>query len=257
MSNAERVAAITGGTSGIGREVARKVAQAGAVVAVAGRNEAEGAETVRLIEADGGTAWFNAVDVSDTAAVERWVHDVHERTGRLDWLVNNAGMNGRSARLEDTSIDEFEQVVRTNLTGPFAALHAAIPIMRAQGGGAIVNVGSTASVQGYGLLSGYTASKHALLGLTRSAALENADIPIRANCICPGPVDTPLMRGIEELVNPDDPAAAREMFSGTTALKRYGTVEEIAELVLVLLDDRSAYITGARISIDGGVTTGV
>jgi len=257
MSSAERVAAVTGGTSGIGREVARKLAEAGAAVAVAGRNEAEGAETVRVVEAGGGTAWFAAVDVSDSAAVERWVNDVHERHGRLDWLVNNAGMNGRSARMEECSIDEFELIVRTNLVGPFASMRAAIPIMRAQGGGAIVNVGSTASVQGYGLLSGYTASKHGLLGLTRSAALENADIPIRANCICPGPVDTPLMRSIEELVNPDDPAAAREMFAGTTALKRYGTVEEIAELVLFLLDDRSAYITGARISIDGGVTTGV
>ena len=257
MSSPERVAAVTGGTSGIGRGVACKLAEAGATVAVAGRNEAEGAETVRLIEADGGTAWFTPVDVSDTTTVERWVADVHERHGRLDWLVNNAGMNGRSARLEDCSIEEFELVVRTNLVAAFASLHAAIPLMRAQGGGAIVNVGSTASVQGYGLLSGYTASKHGLLGLSRSAALENADIPIRVNCICPGPVDTPLMRGIEELVNPDDPAAARAMFAGTTALKRYGTVEEIADLVLFLLEDRSAYITGARISIDGGVTTGI
>jgi NAD(P)-dependent dehydrogenase (short-subunit alcohol dehydrogenase family) len=257
MSSSERVAAVTGGTSGIGRGVALKLAEAGAAVAVAGRNEAEGAETVRLIESGGATAWFTPVDVCDTAAVERWVGDVHARHGRLDWLVNNAGMNGRSARLEESSIEEFEMVVRTNLVAAFASLHAAIPIMRAQGGGAIVNVGSTASVLGYGMLSGYTASKHGLLGLTRSVALENADIPIRANCICPGPVDTPLMRGIEELVNPDDPAAARAMFAGTTALKRYGTVEEIAELVLFLLDDRSAYITGATISIDGGVTTGV
>src|SRR5947209_7743245 len=192
MSNVERVAAVTGGTSGIGREVARKLAGAGATVAFAGRNDAEGAETLRLIEAEGGTAWFTRVDVSDTAALERWVHDVHDRSGRLDWLVNNAGMNGRSARLEECSVEEFELVVRTNLTAAFASLRAAIPIMRAQGAGAIVNVGSTASVQGYGLLSGYTASKHGLLGLTRSAALENADIPIRANCICPGPVDTPL-----------------------------------------------------------------
>lgn len=257
MSSPERVAAVTGGTSGIGRGVASKLAEAGAAVAVAGRNETEGAETVRLIEAAGGAAWFTPVDVSDTAAVERWIADVHERHGRLDWLVNNAGMNGRSARLEDCSIEEFELVIKTNLVAAFASLHAAIPLMRAQGGGSIVNVGSTASVQGYGLLSGYTASKHGLLGLSRSAALENADIPIRINCICPGPVDTPLMRGIEELVNPDDPAAAREMFAGTTALKRYGTVEEIADLVLFLLEDRSAYITGARISIDGGVTTGV
>src|SRR6478672_11378895 len=137
MSSAERVAAVTGGTSGIGREVARKLAEAGAAVAVAGRNEAEGAETVRQIEAGGGTAWFTTLDVSDVAAVERWVHDAHERGGRLDWLVNNAGMNGRSARLEECSIEEFELVIRVNLTAAFASMHAAIPIMRAQGGGAI------------------------------------------------------------------------------------------------------------------------
>ena len=136
-------------------------------------------------------------------------------------------------------------------------LKTAIPLMRGQGSGAIVNVGSTASLQGYGLLGGYTASKHGLLGLTRSIALENADIPIRANCVCPGPIDTPLMRSIEELVNPEDPAAAHEMFAQTTALKRYGTPEEIAELVLFLLGDSSAYVTGTAISIDGGVTTGV
>ena len=120
-----------------------------------------------------------------------------------------------------------------------------------------MNVGSTASLQGYGLLSGYTASKHGVLGLTRSIALENADVPIRANCVCPGPVDTPLMQGVEEIVNPENPAAARELFEQTTALKRYGTPEEIAELVYFLLSDASAYITGAPVSIDGGVTTGV
>jgi NAD(P)-dependent dehydrogenase (short-subunit alcohol dehydrogenase family) len=257
MASAEHVAAITGGTSGIGRGVALRLAAAGAAVSVAGRNEAEGLETVRQVESDGGTASFTRVDVSRADEVEAWIAGVHQSYGRLDWLVNNAGMNGRSARLEDCSIEEFEQVVRTNLLSAFYSAHTAIPIMRAQGSGSIVNVGSTASIQGYGLLSGYTASKHGLLGLTRSIALENADVPIRANCVCPGPVDTPLMRGIEELVNPDDPAAAHEMFAGTTALKRYGTVEEIAELIAFLLGSGSAYITGASISIDGGVTTGV
>lgn len=114
----------------------------------------------------------------------------------------------------------------TNLLSTFYAIRSEIPMMRAQGAGAIVNVGSTASLQGYATLGGYTASKHGVLGLTRSVALENADVPIRCNCICPGPVDTPLMRGIEELVNPENPAAAHAMFAGTTALKRYGMPEE-------------------------------
>lgn len=251
------VAALTGATGGIGRAIAVALAGAGATVALTGRNPAEGEETLRQVREAGGTAEFTAVDVTRHEEVAAWISDTHERFGGPHWLVNNAGMNGRSARLEDQSVAEFEQVVATNLFSAFYTTHTCIPLMRAAGRGAIVNVGSTASLQGYGLLSGYTASKHGVLGLTKSTALENADIPIRANCICPGPVDTQLMRDIEVLVNPDDPAAARAMFSGTTALKRYGLPEEIADLVLYLLSDASTYITGTAISIDGGVMTGV
>ncbi len=257
MSAADRVALVTGGSGGIGRGIAARLAAEGATVAVVARRAEGCQETVRQIEAAGGRAEFTVLDVTGAEAVEGWVRDTAERFGRIDWLVNNAGMNGRSARLEDQSTAEFEEVVATNLLSTFYAAHAAIPIMRAQGGGAIVNIGSTASLQGYGLLSGYTASKHAVLGLTRSIALENADIPIRANCVCPGPVDTPLMRSIEVLVNPDDPAAARELFAQTTAVKRYGTVEEIAQVVHFLLSDAAAYVTGTAVSVDGGVMTGV
>lgn len=257
MSSEQKVAAVTGGSSGIGRAIAAKLAAEGAFVAVAGRNEKECQATVDLIDANGGSAAFERVDVSDYDQVAGWINGIVGRSGRLDWLVNNAGMNGRSARLEDSTPEEFEEVIRTNLLSTFYTMHTAIPVMRRQGSGAIVNVGSTASLQGYGTLGAYTASKHGVLGLTKSVALENADVPIRTNCICPGPVDTPLMRGIEEIVNPDDPSAARDMFAGTTALKRYGTPEEIADLVFFLLSDASAYITGTAISVDGGVTTGV
>jgi NAD(P)-dependent dehydrogenase (short-subunit alcohol dehydrogenase family) len=257
MVDTRPVAAVTGATGGIGRAIALKLASAGAAVAVCGRNADGGQATVKLIETEGGTAHFTPVDVTSYEQVAAWIGEVAERYGGPHWLVNNAGMNGRSARLEDCEVEEFERVVATNLLATFYAIRCCIPRMRAQGSGAIVNVGSTASLQGYATLSGYTASKHGVLGLTRSVALENADVPIRCNCICPGPVDTPLMRSIEELVNPDDPAAAREMFAGTTALKRYGEPEEIANLVLFLLEDRSSYITGTAISVDGGVMTGV
>jgi NAD(P)-dependent dehydrogenase (short-subunit alcohol dehydrogenase family) len=257
MSNGHPVAVVTGASGGIGRAIAVALAATGAPVALCGRNATGGAETVSLIESAGGAAEFSVVDVTDYGQVASWIDGVGGRHGDPRWLVNNAGMNGRSARLEKTDVQEFEQVVATNLLGSFYTIRECLPAMRARGGGAIVNVGSTASLQGYATLSGYTASKHAVLGLTRSVALENADIPIRCNCICPGPVDTPLMRSIEELINPADPAAAHEMFAGTTALKRYGLPEEIAELVLFLLEDRSSYITGTAISVDGGVMTGV
>lgn len=257
MANTDLVAAVTGGSGGIGRAIAIKLASAGAAVAVAGRNAEGGRTTVEMIEAQHGTAYFTAVDVTRADDVARWIDGVAKEYGGPHWLVNNAGMNGASARLEDTSVAEFEKVISTNLLSTFYTIRACVPLMRAQGAGAIVNVGSTASLQGYATLSAYTASKHGVLGLTRSVALENADIPIRCNCICPGPVDTPLMRSIEELVNPENPAAAHDMFAQTTALKRYGQPEEIAELVLFLLEDRSAYITGTAISVDGGVMTGV
>lgn len=253
----DTIAAVTGATRGIGRGIAVKLGSTGATVAIAGRDEAEGAITAQQVDEAGGTGVFTKVDVTDAGAVQAWISGIASEHGSLDWLVNNAGINGDSARIEDYTVDDFEYVVRTNLMSAFSTLHAAIPIMRAQGHGSIVNVGSTASLQGYGLLAAYTASKHALLGLTRSAALENADVPVRVNIICPGPVDTPLMQSIERLVNPDDPAAARAMFEGTTALKRYGTPAEIAGLVHFLLSDASAYITGTAISIDGGVMTGV
>jgi NAD(P)-dependent dehydrogenase (short-subunit alcohol dehydrogenase family) len=251
------VAVVTGASGGIGRAIAIAIAATGAPVALCGRNATGGAETVSLIESAGHSAEFSVVDITDHGQVSSWIAGVIERHGDPGWLVNNAGMNGRSARLEETDVAEFELVVATNLLGTFYAIRECLPRMRARGGGAIVNVGSTASLQGYATLSGYTASKHGVLGLTRSVALENADVPIRCNCICPGPVDTPLMRSIEELINPADPAAAHEMFAGTTALKRYGLPEEIAELVLFLLEDRSSYITGTAISVDGGVMTGV
>lgn len=257
MSTTTHVAAVTGASGGIGRAIALRLGTAGAAVAVCARSEDGGRETVAQIEAAGGTAFFTRVDATQVAEVDGWIADTAKRFGGLDWLVNNAGMNGPTGRLEDLAVEEFEVIIRTNLLSAFYTIRAAIPLMRARGGGSVVNIGSTASLQGYGLLSGYTASKHALLGLTRSVALECADIPIRANCVCPGPVDTPLMRSIEELVNPEDPAAAREMFEQTTALKRYGLPEEIAELVLFLCSDASSYITGAPISIDGGVTSGV
>lgn len=254
---ARKVAAVTGASGGIGRAIALRLAAGGAAVEIASRNEVEGEATVAAIEAAGGEARFSRLDVSTPAAVEDWIADLHKARGRLDWLVNNAGISGGWVRLEDQTVADYEHLFAVNVISVCCALRAAIPLMREQGGGAIVNVGSTASVQGIGMMSAYSATKHAILGLTKGAALENADVPIRVNCICPGIIDTDLMRGIEGAVSPDQPTAASEAFAATVPLGRYGSPAEIADAVHYLLGSEAGYVNGTSLIVDGGVMSGV
>ncbi|MCW3011568.1 MAG: family oxidoreductase [Solirubrobacterales bacterium] len=252
-----RIAVVSGAGSGIGRSIATVLAEQGWTVAVGDIGEAGGRETVEQITAAGGEAMFTRIDVTDGAALEPWFAEVAERWGGIDALVNNAGINGPIALLEDYSAEDFQHIIQVNLVSVALATRAIIPHMRRRGGGAIVNIGSTASLQGYGSLSGYTAAKHGVLGLTRTTAIEYADIPIRVNCVCPGPVDTPLMQGIYEAMSPDDPSVAREMFAQTSALKRYANAREISAVVAFLLSDAASYVTGAAIPVDGAITAGV
>ena len=256
MSLQGKVVVVTGASSGIGRAMAEGAAREGAWVAIVDRAVDGGQETVRLIEAAGGTAAFHQVDVTSWEQFTGCLDQVAAAWGRIDGLLNNAGINGPTADILGYSEEDFDRVIAVNLKSVWLGTKAVIPHLRRAGGGAIVNTGSTASLIGYATLGGYTAAKHGVLGLTKTAAVEYAAEGIRVNCICPGPVDTPLMRGIEETLMPDDPAAAHELFAGTTALKRYARPEEIAELAVFLLGSDAGYLTGAAYSVDGGVIAG-
>lgn len=250
------VATISGAASGIGRAAALELAAHGVIVALSDVNTDGAAETAAMVKQNGGVAAYERVDVTSESEVSAWIDGVAQRWGRLDFQFNNAGINGPTAKLEDYSATEFQRIIFTNLISVSLCMRCAIPHMK-QHGGAIVNTGSTASVTGYANLSGYTAAKHGVLGLTKSAAREYAADRIRVNCVLPGPTDTPLMHGIEESLNPEDPESMRRAFEETTALKRYASPAEIAALVAFLMSDTAAYMTGAAVAIDAGVTAGI
>jgi NAD(P)-dependent dehydrogenase (short-subunit alcohol dehydrogenase family) len=247
-----RVGIVTGAAAGIGRAAALRLASEGAAVAVFDLPDSPGAETVAAIEGAGGEAWFLPVDVADADQLAAAVDAVAARSGRLDLLFNNAGVNGPQAPTHEHPVAEFDRVIGINLRAVWIGMRAAVPHMLGAGG-AIVNAASTAAFIAYPQMPAYTASKHGVLGLTKAVALEYADVPIRVNCICPAPIDTPMMRDTERRVNPDDPAAAHREFAAMQPLDRYGTPEEVAALVAYLLSDEAAFTTGSAYPIDGGL----
>ncbi|MGM0585280.1 MAG: SDR family NAD(P)-dependent oxidoreductase, partial [Pseudomonadota bacterium] len=184
-----RTALVTGAGAGIGRATARKLAAEGARVIVSDVNEEGGAETADLIRQDGGEALFHKADVSSPEEVEALVARAVEAFGRLDAAVNNAGIEGRIRPLADQEVDDFDAILRVNIRGAFLCMRAEIPRMLEAGGGAIVNLASVAGLVGFPGLSPYTASKHAVNGLTKTAALEYSKEGVRVNSVCPGGID--------------------------------------------------------------------
>ncbi len=232
-------ALVTGATSGIGRAIAVKLAEAGATVYVTGRRAELGKETVELIEQAGGTGHFI---VSDVASVED-VRKLAQEVGDVDVLVNNAGIFPFSPTAEQ-SLDSYQQVFDVNVRGTYFLTAALVPAMVAKGRGTIVNVSSIAAVIGTPVGSVYNASKAAMDALTRSWAVEFGSAGIRVNSVAPGPIATDAaVQGAGELF---------ETITELTALKRVGQPEEIAEAVLFLASAKSSYITGAVLTADGG-----
>ena len=242
-----KVALVTGAADGIGRASALAFAREGARVVVADVAEAGGKETVRLIADQGGEAIFVPCDVTRSADVRALVDRAVETYGRLDAAHNNAGITTPQVAAADITEEDFDRTLAVNLKGVWLCMKYEVPAMLASGGGAIVNAGSSAAVVGLPLFGGYTASKHGVAGLTRSAALDYAKLGVRINCVCPGATRTRMMLGaIEE--NPE----RGEIISRTIPIGRMGEPEEVAELAVWMCSDRASFVVGVVVSADGG-----
>jgi NAD(P)-dependent dehydrogenase (short-subunit alcohol dehydrogenase family) len=245
-----KVAIVTGGTSGIGRETAMLFAEAGAKVVVAGRREAEGKEVVDQIRAAKGEAFFVKTDVSKAADVEALVHKTVEKYGRIDTAFNNAGVEGNWTPLVDMAEEDWDRVIDTNLKGVWLCLKYEIPQMLKNGGGTIVNMSSVAGLMGTPAAAHYGASKHGVNALTRTAALEHAQHKIRVNAVCPAVIETPMG---ERLFGAPE---VRPHAVAMHPIGRFGTPREVAEAVLWLASDKSSFMTGHYIVLDGGFLAG-
>jgi NAD(P)-dependent dehydrogenase (short-subunit alcohol dehydrogenase family) len=247
---------VTGAGSGIGRAVAIRVAAGGGRVLAVDVDEDAACETAELAGDVPGAIHPHRADVRDSEQVKGYIAATRELFGErhLAFFHNNAGVEGVHKTIEKTSEEEWDAILDINLRSAFVALHYVIPAMRDCGGGSILNTASLLSLKAAPGRGDYTVSKHAIVGLTRTAASEVAEAGIRVNAICPGPIDTPLMARSERLVNPDDPSFERKRFEQGTPLGRYGRSEEIAEVAAFLLQPGGDYLTGSCISIDGGLS---
>ena len=241
------VALVTGASTGIGRATAVAFAQAGVHVVVADVDDERG-EKVRLeLEAFGVGALFVHTDVARPDDVEDMVVRASERFGRLDYAFNNAGIEGAAAPTAECTIENWYRTINVNLTGVFLCMRAEIPRMIASGGGAIVNNSSVAGLVGFPGVPAYAASKHGILGLTKTAALDYATQGVRVNAVCPGVIATEMI----ERFTHDDPTARAAMVA-TEPVGRLGTPDEIAATVLWLCSDAASFVTGQAIAVDGG-----
>lgn len=247
-----KVALITGASSGIGRATGKAFAAQGARVVLAARREAELTELVAEIESQGGTATFITTDVSVAKDVERMVAHAIEKYGRLDFAVNNAGIEGKFAGIVDMLEEDWNEVLAINLKGPFLCMqHEAKAMLAGCNGGAIVNVGSVNSFLGFPGGSAYAASKHALIGLTSSVSAELAPQGIRVNLVCPGFIDTPMHHRGRAILGD---ALYDGVLQQRVHARRAGRPDEIAQSIVFLCSDEASYITGTTLTPDGGFT---
>jgi 2-dehydro-3-deoxy-D-gluconate 5-dehydrogenase len=241
-----RIAIVTGGNGGIGLGMARGLARAGAHVVVAGRNAAKSADAVRELERVGGQASSVTVDVADEVAVSRLMESVRTRHGRLDILINNAGINIRKP-LHELTLAEWRQVIDTNLTSAYLCCHAAYPLFKTAGGGKVINIGSMMSIFGASFAPAYAASKGGIVQLTKATAVAWARDNIQVNAVLPGWIDTELTRNARKEVNGLHDSVLRRTPAG-----RWGTIEDMEGVAVFLASPASDFVTGTAIPVDGG-----
>jgi len=248
----DKVALVTGGTSGIGRDTAILFAREGAKVVISGRREAEGNETLEMVRAAGGDGLFVKMDVSQASEVQSLVEKTVAKFGRLDIAFNNAGIEGNWTPIVDQPEEDWDRTIAINLKGVWLCLKYEIKQMLKQGhGGAIVNMSSVAGLMGSAGAATYSASKHGVIGLTKAAALEYATKGIRVNAVCPAVIVTPMGDRIFGEGQPTHNFAI-----GLHPIGRFGKPMEVAEGVLWMCSGRASFMTGQSLVLDGGFLAG-
>ena len=249
-----KVVIITGAAGGIGRAAAEVFARDGARVVATDLEDAPIDETAAVVEAAGAEVVTAAHDVSRWSDWERVVAEAVSRFGGVDFLVNNAGIEGVVAPIEDSPEDMFDRVLAVNVKGAFLGMKAAIPELRKRGGGSIVNLSSVAGVMGEPGVAPYVASKHAVIGLTKSAAAGGGADGIRVNAVCPSPIETRMMRSLEAGFAPGNEGVIKQMLEQRIPLGRYGTPEEVADVIAFLCSHDARFVSGSIYTVDGGMS---
>jgi 3alpha(or 20beta)-hydroxysteroid dehydrogenase len=247
----DKVVVITGAAGGIGTETAKRFASEGAKIVLVDLDKDTAEETAKELELKSEDYLVVEADVSKEEDVERYVKEAKERFGSIDVFFNNAGIEAKYESIMETDSDAMSKVLDINLKGVYYGMKHVLKVMTEQESGSIINTASVAGMIGFPNMGPYVASKHAVIGLTKTAAIEVAEKKVRVNAVCPAPVDTRMMEDIEESGDMDS-----EDFTAVIPIGRYAEAEEIAALVAFLASDDASYITGSAYPIDGAMTAG-
>ncbi|AFH42695.1 short chain dehydrogenase [Fervidicoccus fontis Kam940] len=253
LSLKNKISIVTGGGSGIGRAIAEKLSSLGSTVIIFDVSEEGGLSTVREINSKGGSSYFFKVDVSNEESVKRGIENAVEKTGGIDVLVNNAGIEPPSKSLLELSVEEYDRVLNINLKGVWLMTKYATPYIAKRGGGSVINIASVAGIMPLAGAMPYSVSKAGVIMLTKVSAVELGKLKIRVNAIAPGWVDTPMIeRAARNLkLTPEE---FKKINSQRIILGRFASPEEIANAVAFLASDESSYITGSLVVVDGGIS---